>query len=149
MTASKNNLLKVVESYLPALSGSTVSYNTLSNMLETQGYTSAAGNTYYQGIRFSERLIINFDLGRGYAYLFLNGIRIYGFNGTEKRLIGSRSYSCCCFCEQWAKEQATEIVYDFIKSQMKLTKTKCYDSQIKKYCRQLVEATSHNMKLLK
>lgn len=146
---NKTKLMKVVESNLPALSGSTVSYNTLSNMLETQGYTSAAGNTYYQGIRVSDRLIINYDLGQGYAYLFLNGIHVYGYNGTEKRLIGSRSYSCCCFCEQWAMEEAAEIVYDFIKGQMKLTAVTVNDRQIKECSRKLVEAARNNMKRLK
>ena len=53
MNTSLSNL---VSQALPALSGSSITYNAERNMLMTQGYTSAAGNTYFQGIQLSERL---------------------------------------------------------------------------------------------
>lgn len=143
---TSTELSKVVETALPALSGARVCYDERSNMLQTQGYTSAAGNTYYQGIRLSDRIIINYDLGQGYAYLFLNGIRVYGYNGTEKHLIGSRSYFCCGYSEQWAMKETTDIVTDYIKSQMKLMNTMCTDEQVKQFSYQLVRAAYSQMK---
>lgn len=81
------NLTAVVERALPALSGSNVTYNKQHNIYLSDAYTSAMGNTYYQGIRLSNRIIISDSIGEGYLYTFLNGIRIYGFNGTDKKLL--------------------------------------------------------------
>lgn len=114
------NLKTLVESSLPALSGSAVTYNADKNILLTEGYTSAAGNTYFQGIRLSDRIIINYSFGQGYYYLFLNGIQIYGYNGTEKRLIASRSYFCQCFGENFAKRECIEMLREYMQGQMKL-----------------------------
>ena len=61
-------LATVVNAVLPALSGSKVTYNEKHNIFLSQGYTSAAGNTYFQGIRLSDRLIVNFDFGQGWYY---------------------------------------------------------------------------------
>lgn len=143
---NNTSLSRIVESTLPALSGSKVSYNRNSNMFETERYTSAAGNSYYQGILLSDRIIINFDLGRGYAYLFLNGIRVYGFNGQEKRLLGTRSYYCRTFNKDYALRETCEIVTEYMKGQMKLQNLQCDESQLKQFSKQVVESTYSQMK---
>ena len=84
------SLSHVVDKALPALSGSSVTYNAQNNIFLTNGYTSAAGNTYYQGIRLSDRIIVKYSIGEGYAHTFLNGVEVYGYNGLDKKLIGSR-----------------------------------------------------------
>ena len=52
---------------LPALSGESLTYNAAKNVYLTLGYTSAAGNMYYQAVRFSNRLAVYYDIGQGYA----------------------------------------------------------------------------------
>lgn len=133
---------------MPALSGSSVSYNRGSNMLQTQGYTSAAGNTYYQGILVSDRIVVNYNLSQGYLYLFLNGIRVYGYNGREKRLIGSRSYYCCCFNKQYAMRETIGIICDYMKSQIRQMNAHCDDEQVLQFATRLVEETNSKMKQL-
>ena len=142
----ENSILKLVNTALPALSGSKVHYNSQSNMLETDGYTSIAGNTYYQGILLNDRIIINFDLGQGYVFLFLNGIRVYGYNGNEKHLIGSRTYYCCSFNKEFAKNQVVEIVIDYMKAQMKLMNNTCDENTVRSFSQKLVESTFSSMK---
>ena len=142
----ENSILKLVNTALPALSGSKVHYNSQSNMLETDGYTSTAGNTYYQGIILNDRIIINFDLGQGYVFLFLNGIRVYGYNGNEKHLIGSRTYYCCGFNKEFAKNQVVEIVIDYMKAQMKLMNNTCDENTVRSFSQKLVESTFSSMK---
>lgn len=142
----ENSILKLVNTALPALSGSKVHYNSRSNMLETSGYTSAAGNTYYQGILLNDRIIINFDLGQGYAYLFLNGIRVYGYDGDVKRLIGSRVYNCCSYSNDFAMRQVVEIVIDYMKAQMKLMNNSCDENTVRSFSQKLVESTFSSMK---
>ena len=70
---------------LPALSGEHVTYNAAKNVFLSQGYISAAGNMYYKAIRLSNRLVVYYDLGQGYAYTFLNGIKLYCFDGQMDR----------------------------------------------------------------
>ena len=74
------SLATLVNQTLPAVSNSSVTYNADRNMFLTAGYTSAAGNTYFQGIHLSNRLAIVFDIGVGYAYTFLNGMKLYCFD---------------------------------------------------------------------
>lgn len=68
---------------LPALSGEQVTYNAAKNVFLSQGYTSAAGNMYYKAIRLSNRLLVYYDLGQGYAHTFLNGIKLFCFDGQK------------------------------------------------------------------
>lgn len=116
----ETRLISLVEKALPAMSGSQVTYSQRSNIFLSSGYTSAAGNTYFQGIRLSDRIIINYDFGQGWKYLFLNGIRIYGYDGRNKQLISSKSYNCTVFSEQFAKVQCQNMIIEYLSGQMKL-----------------------------
>ena len=116
----ETRLISLVEKALPAMSGSQVTYSQRSNIVLSSGYTSAAGNTYFQGIRLSDRIIINYDFGQGWKYLFLNGIRIYGYDGRNKQLISSKSYNCTVFSEQFAKIQCQNMIIEYLSGQMKL-----------------------------
>lgn len=145
---TQTNLSMVVESALPALSGSAVTYNADKNIYLSSGYTSAAGNTYFQGLRLSDRIIINYDFGQGYAYLFLNGIRIYGYNGKNKRLIASRSYYCQTFWEGFAKRECEKMLMEYMTGQMKLMNVSVDQCQLEDFSKSLVQETLNNKKLL-
>ena len=139
-------LVSLVERALPAMSGSLVTYNSRNNIFLSSGYTSAAGNTYFQGLRLSDRIIINYDFGQGYAYLFLNGIRIYGYDGNQKQLISSRSYYSQCFSEQYAKAECQSMVKEYLKGQMRLMgNTYINEAQLTEFASQVVgEALRNN-----
>jgi hypothetical protein len=47
------------------------------NTFISQGYTSAAGNTYFNAFRLFQDFIIKEDVGQGWWHTFLNGIKIY------------------------------------------------------------------------
>lgn len=68
-----------------------VRYSRANNAFLTNGYTSNAGNTYFNAIRFSESLVIKEDIGQGYARTFLNGLKIYTNEGT---LVAEARYNC-------------------------------------------------------
>lgn len=148
MIKESNQLTRLVEKALPALSGSSVTYNEQKNIYLSQGYTSAAGNTYFQGIRLSDRIIVNYDFGQGYAYLFLNGIRIYGYDGKEKRLISSRSFYCTGFSESFAKLQCEEMLQEYLRSQMKMLNSTVDEQQVCEFSKRLVSETLTSQKLL-
>ena len=140
------NLITLVEKALPAMSRSQVTYNSRNNIFLSSGYTSAAGNTYYQGIRLSDRIIINYDFGQGYAHLFLNGIRIYGYDGCQKQLISSRSYYSQKFSEQYAQAECQSMIKEYLVGQMRLMGNGCInDVQLTGFANQVVgEALRNN-----
>ena len=75
-TMEKNPASIIAAKALPALSGSTLTYNAEKNVFLTQAYTSLANNTYYKAIRVSDRLAVAYNIGEGYKYTFLNGITL-------------------------------------------------------------------------
>jgi hypothetical protein len=113
-------------------------------MFLTAGYTSAAGNTYFQGIHLSNRLAIVLDIGIGYAYTFLNGMKLYCFDGTQKKLIGSRFYSCRCYCDSFARREASEILFEYLKSQAKIMGSYISDSQLEEFAKNQVLSAATN-----
>lgn len=141
-------LSTLVQKALPALSGSQISYNKQHNIYLSTGYTSQAGNTYFQGIRLSNRIVINYDFGQGYKYLFLNGIRIYGFNGHDKRLIASRDYYSQSFSECFARQQCISMILEYLKGEMKLMGCEVNQYQLNDFSNRLVtEAMNNNHQL--
>ena len=114
------------------------------NVFLSQGYTSAAGNTYYKAIRLSNRLIVYYDLGQGYAYTFLNGIKLFCFDGQNVQLISQKSWGGCdyrIFREQYAKEQSILMLQDFLEGQLKLQGAHISDQDITSFARNMVEET--------
>lgn len=114
------SLTTITNSLLPALSCSAVSYCKEHNIFLSKGYTSAAGNTYFQGLRLSDRLVVMYEFGQGWAHLFLNGIRLYCFDGKEKKLISHRCYSCQYFNEAFARKECIGMLKNFICTQARM-----------------------------
>ena len=137
-------LARVVENALPALSGSQVHYDNNRNMLCTSGYTSAAGNTYYQGIRLSNRLVITVSLGDGYMYTFMNGLRLYCFDGANKKLIGSRSYGSYTYSDSRACSESEDILFNYLKSQGAMMNANVSDAQLREFAREMVKEAMQN-----
>ena len=142
------SISRVADAALPSLSGSSVTYNAQKNIFLTNGYTSAAGNTYYQGIRASNRIAIKYNIGEGYLHTFLNGIEVYGYDGRNAKLIGSRFYNCNFFSEANAKREAVEIVVDYMKGQAKMLGTSVDNNQLKQFSLQVVDGAYTQMKRL-
>lgn len=115
-------------------------YHKEHNIFLSRGYTSAAGNSYFQGIRLSDRLIVTYDFGQGYMYLFLNGIRLYGFDGHETKLIASRSFFNQPFSESYAKRECQDLLMDYLKSQLALMRSSVTVNQIKDFAKAMIDA---------
>ena len=129
---------------LPALSGEQVTYNAVKNVFLTMGYTSAAENMYYKAIRLSNRLMVYYDLGQGYAYTFLNGIKLFCFDGQKANLIAQKFWGGCDYCifnEQFAKEQSIQMLKDFLEGQLKLQGAHVSDQELTNFARGMVEET--------
>ena len=129
---------------LPALSGESLTYNAAKNVFLTMGYTSAAGNMYYKAVRLSNRLVVYYELGQGYAYTFLNGIKLFAFDGQKAQLIAQKywgGYDYRIFNEQFAKEQSILMLKGFLEGQLRLQGAHVSDQDLTSFARGMVEET--------
>lgn len=130
-----------VNDILPAITFQHVSYNSSMGAFLTDGWTSAAGNTYGQLMYLSPQLAIVCDFGIGYAYTFLNGIKVLRFNGREAELVDSRSYHCCFYNDSFVRRESAEIVAQFIESQLLLSGALVSSSDVTEMAHRLVGDT--------
>lgn len=131
---------------LPAMSGEQVTYNAAKNVFLSQGYTSAAGNMYYKAIRLSNRLVVFYDLGQGYAYTFLNGIKLFCYDGQKASLIAQKYWGGCdyrIFNEQFAKEQSILMLKSFMAGQLKAQGVHVSEQELLNFSRAAIEETQH------
>lgn len=140
-----NNTLQLIAAQkLPALSGEALTYNAARNVFLTMGYTSAAGNTYYKAVRISDRLAVYYDIGQGYYHTFLNGIKLFCWDGQKARLIAQKYWGGCdwrVFSEHFAKEQSILMLRDFLTGQLKLMGRQATPQEVLNYSRGLIEET--------
>ena len=137
-------LQTIVAKSLPALSGESITYNAAKNVFLTMGYTSAAGNMYYKAIRLSNRLLVYYDLGQGYIHTFLNGIKLYCFDGQKANLIAQKywgGYDYRIFSDQFAKEQSILMLKGFLEGQLRLQGAHVSDQDLTCFARTMVEET--------
>ena len=137
-------LQTIVAKNLPALSGESLTYNAAKNIFLTMGYTSAAGNMYYRAIRISDRLAVYYDLGQGYAYTFLNGIKLFCWDGQKAKLIAQKNwggYDYRVFNEQFAKEQSILMLKDYLAGQLRAQGAQVSDQEMLSFSRSMIEET--------
>lgn len=134
-------LSNLVERALPTKSDK-VTYNLKSGMYETERYVSAAGNAYFRGIRLSDRVVLEFCCGDGWCHRFINAIRIYCFDGTDKQLIATRTYQSVFYNEVFCYNECIDMVSKYLKSQAQLAGNYVEDSTIRDFSVQLIATTN-------
>lgn len=143
-----NSLVLAAKSALPSL-GDNVTYNQAANMFLSAGYTSAAGNTYQQGLRLSKHLAVNFSIGHGYCYTFLNGVRLYIWDGNRPKLVGQKLFSCYVWNEAAAGKEAVELLVDYLRSSCRMLGLgNPTDSQLRQLSETLVGETTRTTQLI-
>jgi hypothetical protein len=91
---------------------STVSYSQSANAFLSSGYTSMAGNTYYNAVRFAEGVIIKEDIGQGYIHTFLNGLKIYSLK--DKTLLADKTFHARVYSKWFIQETATQMLLEVL-----------------------------------
>ena len=141
---TNTSLQTLVAKNLPALSGESITYNAAKNIFLTQGYTSVAGNMYYKAIRISDRLAVYYDLGQGYKYTFLNGIKLFCWDGQKAKVIAQKYWGGCdyrVFNEQFAKEQSVLMLSNFLAGQLKAQGAQVSNQEIFSFAYSMIEET--------
>lgn len=139
------SLALVAAKALPALSGSSLTYNPEKNVFLTLGYTSAAGNTYFRAIRFSKRLAVYYYLGIGYYHTFLNGITLFCWDGQNAKIIAQKTWNesgnWVSFSEHFAKEQSILMLKDYLAGQAKMLGIQVCEQQLLSFAREMIDET--------
>lgn len=86
-------VLSTVKSKLPSFNGTGIIYNDVARMFLTPAWVSNAGNAYQEGLRISDKIAVTYNIGHGYAHTFLNGIRLFRYEGGKTMLIGERNFN--------------------------------------------------------
>ena len=139
-----NALQRIAAKNLPALSGESLTYNAARNVFLTMGKTSLAGNMYYRAVRLSNRLMVYYELGQGYAYTFLNGIKLFCWDGQKGHLIAQKSWGgndWRAFSEQFAKEQSILMLKNYLAGQLKAQGAYVSDQEMLGFVRSMIEET--------
>lgn len=93
---------------LSAIVQGTTRFSDTANAFLSEGYVSAANNTYFNALRFAEGIIIKEDVGQGYAHTFLNGLRIYSLK--DRVLLADRTYNCCYYSKQTVRNEVQDML---------------------------------------
>ncbi|MBR2203374.1 MAG: hypothetical protein IJ914_04120 [Prevotella sp.] len=137
-------LQAITNNMFPCMSGEQVTYNAARNVFLSQGYTSAAGNMYYKAIRLSNRLVVYYDLGQGYIHTFLNGIKLFAWDGQKAQLVAQKYWggdNWRKFDEYFAKEQSILMLKGFLEGQLKLQGAHVSNQELACFARSMVEET--------
>ena len=142
-------VLSTAKSALPSFSANGVNYNDIAKMFLTPAWCSQAGNAYQEGLRISDKIAVTYNIGHGYAHTFLNGIRIFRYEGGKTVLIGERS-----FCNYWwndsgVNNETAELLTEYLESQCKILGLGTPDkSYVKQVATAFVDETVKGTKLL-
>ena len=89
-----------------------ITYSSPMNAFVGQGYTSMAGNTYFNAVRFAEGILIKEDVANGYARTFLNGLKIYDLH--TKKLLCEESFHCHYYSKDAVKSDVKRMLTNLI-----------------------------------
>ena len=77
-------------------------------------YESAAGNRYYRGIRFCDRVVIVERVCLYHNWTYIDGIDLYAFNGTKPVLIQKRDYDKVFRKEEFVRSESESMVKEYL-----------------------------------
>lgn len=114
------------------------------HMFITDQYTSAAGNTYYLGVRVSDRFVTILHIGLYHNWTYINDIEVYAFDGENRLLIGKTTVDQF-YNEDLVRESTELLLKNYLAGQMKLNGSKVDDKQLAEQAKSLVKTSYCSM----
>jgi len=113
-------------------------WNESQHMFITDQYTSAAGNTYYLGVRFADRFVTILHIGLYHNWTYINEVEVYAFDGHERRLVGKTSIDQY-YNEELVRSTTENLLQDYIQGQIKLNGSTVNHEQLECQVKELVQ----------
>lgn len=95
-------------------------YSDSQKMFVSAHYTSAAGNMYFKGLRFTDRIVMIEKVGLYKNFTYIDSIELFAFDGGNKVLIGKVDYEKTFYNADRIKEDAKTILSSYIENSAKL-----------------------------
>lgn len=134
---SKNPLDSILPTFGQPLDSAPI-WNESQHMFLTDQYTSAAGNTYYKGVRFCDRFVTIIHFGIYHNWTYVNEVELYAFNGKERKLIGKTKIDNY-YHEETVRATTEKLLSNYINSQYLLNGIKADQKQVDTQVKELVD----------
>lgn len=122
MARISNITSNILDSILPTYGNQRVKtpiWDEHQHMFMTDQYTSASGNTYYKGVRFSDRFATVLHIGLYHNWTYINEVELYVFDGTNHLLV-SKTRIDKFYDEDLVRNTTEDMLYSYVEGQMKL-----------------------------
>ena len=113
-------------------------WNESQHMFITDQYTSNAGNTYYLGVRFSDRFVTILHIGLYHNWTYINDVEVYAFDERERKLIGKTSIDKF-YDESLVRSTTEDLLLNYIEGQMRINGCATDGESLKKQVKELVD----------
>lgn len=133
-----NNFLDSILPIYPNPRVKTPIWNESQHMFITDQYTSAAGNTYYLGVRFSDRFVTILHIGLYHNWTYINEVEVYAFDEQERTLIGKTTIDQF-YNEELVRSTTEKLLLNYIEGQMKLNGSTFNHEQLEGQVKELVD----------
>lgn len=114
------------------------------HMFVVDQYTSAAGHTYYLGVRFADRFVTIIHKSHYHNWTYVNDVEVYAFDGEERKLIGKKSLDTY-YNEDLVRSATEELLKNYILGQMKLNGAHIEQDILDKKVEELVQQSYRSM----
>lgn len=119
-------------------------YSDSQKMFMSSHYTSASGNMYFKGLRFTDRLVMVEKVGLYKNFSYIDSIEVYAFDGESKVLIGKMDYEKVFYNAERIKEDTAAIIENYLEDSARITGVQLDDMRIKQQAMQLLDAMYEN-----
>lgn len=116
-------------------------WNEGDKMYISDEYESEAGNRYYKGLRFSNRLAIVEKVGLFHNWKYIDSIEVYTFDYNKRVLIGSHTFDKVFYDQALIQTMVKQMVSDYFESQMKLNKLPVKKDDLSLKAQKIVDET--------
>ena len=139
-----NNFLDSVLPTFGNTKDNTPIYDEAQKMFISSPYTSAAGHSYYKGLRFTDRIVMIEKIGTYYNWTYIDGVELYAFNGTEKVLIAKKQFEKEFYNMEQIKREVKQMLFDYFRSQILLKNENASEELIEKHAMQTIDSLYEN-----
>lgn len=119
-------------------------WNESQKMFITNQHTSAAGHTYYLGVRFSDRFVTILHIGLYHNWTYINDIEIYAFDEHNRTLIGKTTLDVY-YNEDLIRSSTEKMLREYLEGQLLLTGAKVDRQQLEVRVKELVDKSYVSM----
>lgn len=128
---------EMILSKITGLQSNNIRFSAEANAFLGNAYTSMAGNHYFNAVRFGEGILIKEDIGHGYKYTFLNGLRVYSIK--EKKLIADASFHCQVYNKEMVRNKVTSMLLNKLKEAAEQQDFSFNEAEANRIVKQIVE----------